>query len=73
MLVILRAQTYLQGISLETIFYDGCRLQIHLSIITSRAKLVTAVQLNGSFKEVYSMNGNLLVRFYGYMENVRDC
>ena len=34
--------------------------------------LVTSVQLNGSFKEVYSMNGNLVDRFCGYTENVRD-
>jgi hypothetical protein len=63
----------LQGTSSDVIFYDGCRPQIHPSIITLHAKLVTAVQLNGSFKGVYSMNGSLLVRFCGYTENVRDC
>jgi len=73
MLIIPRAQTNLQRTSLEIIFYDGCRPQIHPSIITLHAKLITAVQLNGSFKEVYSMNGNLLARSCGYMENVRDC
>ena len=73
MLIIPRAQTDLQGASLEKVFCDGCRPQIHPSIITLHAKLVTAVQLNGSFKEVYSMNGSLLARSCGYTENVRDC
>jgi hypothetical protein len=70
MLIIPRAQTDLQGTSLEMVFYDGCRPQIHPSTITLHAKLVTAAQLNGSFKEVYSIIGNLVVRFCGYTENV---
>jgi hypothetical protein len=70
MLIIPRAQADLQGTGLEIVFYDGCRPQIHPSIITLRAKLVTAAQLNGSFKEVYSIIGNLLDRFCGYTENV---
>jgi len=33
--------------------------------------LVTEIQLDGSFKEVSSNNGNLLAPYCGYMENVR--
>jgi hypothetical protein len=67
-----QADLYWQETSLEMVCYDGCHPQIHPSIITLHTKLVTAVQQNGSFKEVYSMNGNLLVRFCGYTGNVRD-
>jgi len=59
-----------QGTCSVTIFYDGFRLPIHPSIITSHPKLITKVQLSGSFKAVFSTNGSPLVHFCGYMENV---
>ena len=65
------AQTASQGISSKIAFSDGSRLQIHLSIITSRPRLITRVQPNGFFKAVYSINGNPPAPFCGYMESVR--
>ncbi len=62
-----------QGTRFEIIFYDGFRRQIHPSIITLPARLITMVQLNGFFKGVYSMNGNPLGPSCGYMESVRYC
>jgi hypothetical protein len=53
------------------VFYDGFRPQIHPPITTLHTKLTTTVQLNGFFKEVYSINGSPLGRSYGYTENVR--
>jgi len=35
-------------------------------------KFITMVRLDGFFKEVYSGNGNPLVPFCGYTENVRS-
>jgi archaellum component FlaC len=57
--------------SSEIIFYDGFHPQIHPPIITSHAMLITTAQLNGFFKGVYSINGNLLAPSCGYTENVR--
>jgi methyl-accepting chemotaxis protein len=71
LLTVPSAQTYSQGISSEIVFYDGFRPQIHLSIITSHPKPITTAQLNGSFKAVYSINGNPLTLLCGYTENVR--
>ena len=71
LLVVSSAQTYSQGISSEIIFYDGFRRQIHLSIITSHPKPITTARLNGSFKAIYSINGNPLTLSCGYTENVR--
>jgi uncharacterized protein YoxC len=71
LLIIPTAQTTSQGTSSETTFYDGYRPQIHPPIITLHAKLITTVQLNGSFEAVYSISGNPLAPFCGYMENVR--
>ena len=71
LLVISRTQTILQGINFEIIFSNGFRPQIHQSIITLHAKLVTTVQLNGSFKAAYSTNGNPRTRSCGYMGSVR--
>ena len=59
-----------QGISLETVFYDGFRRQIHPSIITLPPKLITMVQPNGFFKAQYLINGNPLIHSCGYMESV---
>ena len=70
LIIIPRAQTPSQGISLETTFFDGSRPQIHPPIITSRAKLIITVPLSGFFKEVYSINGSPLARSCGCMENV---
>jgi hypothetical protein len=70
-LIILTAQTTSQGTSSEITFYDGYRRPIHPPIITSHAKLITTVQLNGSFKAVYSVNGNQPAPSCGYTENVR--
>jgi hypothetical protein len=65
------AQTSLQETTLEIDFYDGFRHQIHPPIITLHAKLITTVQLNGFFKIVDIINGNLLAPSCGYAENVR--
>jgi uncharacterized protein YhaN len=70
LIIIPRAQISSQAISLEITSYDGSRLQIHLPIITSHAKFITTVRLNGFLKEVYSINGSLLARSCGCMENV---
>jgi len=66
-------QTYSQGTYSATTFYDGFRLRIHPSIITSHPKPITMVQPSGSFRAVFSTNGSLgslLVRLCGYMENM---
>ena len=60
-----------QGPSSERIFYDGFRPQIHPPIITLHATFITTAQLNGFFKELYSINGNPLGPSCGYMESVR--
>ena len=65
------AQTALQVINSEIVFYGGFRLQIHLSTITLHAKPITTVQLNGFFKAVYIINGSQPSPSYGYTENVR--
>jgi hypothetical protein len=65
------AQTASQGTSSEIVFRDGLPPQIHPLIITTHAKLITLVQLNGFIKAVYSTNGNPLDRSCGYTENVR--
>ena len=65
-----RAQTMIQGISSEIVFYDGFLHQIHPSIITLPPKLITMVRPNGFFKAIYLVNGNLLVHSCGYMESV---
>jgi peptidoglycan hydrolase CwlO-like protein len=69
-LVVLRAQTFTQGISSETVLYDGFPLQIRPSIITLPPKLITTVQPNGFFKGAYLINGDPLVHSCGYMESV---
>jgi uncharacterized protein YoxC len=71
LLILPSAQTHSQGINSEIVFYDGFRHQIHLSIITSHPKPITTARLNGSFKAVYSINGNPLTLLCGYTENVR--
>jgi hypothetical protein len=69
--IIPSTQTDPQGTTSEIVFYDGYRPQIHPSTITSHAKLITTVQLNGFFKAVYSINGNPPTPSYGYAESVR--
>ena len=64
------AEAYSQGTCSATIFYDGSRLQIHPSTITLHSKLITPVQLSGSFKALFSKNGSPWLRFCGYTENV---
>jgi len=59
-----------QGISSETVFYDGFRRQIHPSIITLPPKPITTVQPNGFSKGKYLTDGNPLVHSCGYMESV---
>jgi len=71
LLVIPRPQTASQGDCSEINCYNGFRRQIHPLTITLHTKLITAVQLNGFPREVYSTIGNLLVPSCGYMENVR--
>ena len=61
----------LQGTSSQIVFYDGYRPQIHPSIITLHVKLITAIHLNGSFKEESLINGNRRAPYYRFMENVR--
>ena len=60
-----------QGTSSGIVSHDGFRLPIRLPIITMHARLITAAQLNGFSKELYSINGNLLGPSCGYTENVR--
>jgi len=69
--IVLWAQAALQETSSEIIFYDGSRPPIHPPIITSHAKPITTAHLNGFFKEVYSVDGNRLAPYCGYMGNVR--
>ena len=71
LLIVSSAHTASQGINSEIAFHDGFHPQIHPSIIITHAKLITPVQLNGFFKELYSMNGNPPDPFCGYTENVR--
>ena len=69
--IVPRVHTALQGTSSEIVFSDGFRPQIRPSIITLHRKPITTVQLNGFFKEVYSVNGYPPTPSYGYTENVR--
>ena len=71
LLIVPWAKTTSQGTSSETVFHNGFRPQIHPPIITTHAKLIITAQLNGFFKERYSINGNLLDPSCGHMENVR--
>ena len=71
LLLISSTHTFSQGTSSKIVFHAGFCPQIHPPIITLRPKLTTTVQLNGFFKEVYSINGNPPVPFCGYTENVR--
>jgi hypothetical protein len=71
LLIIPTVQTTLQETSSETTFYDGYRPQIHPPTITSHAKLITTVQLNGFSEAVYLVNGNQPAPSCGYTENVR--
>jgi hypothetical protein len=58
LLVFPRPQTASQGACSEIKCYNGFRRQIHLPIVTLHAEFITAVQLNGFPREVYSTNGN---------------
>lgn len=60
-----------QGTNFESVCFDGFRLQIPPPPITLHAMLITTVRLNGSYKVVYSINGNLVVPSCGYMAHVR--
>jgi len=71
LLLIPSTHTSPQGTSSEIVISDGFRPQIHLSIMTLHATLVTTLLLNGLFKQVYSINGNPLVPSCGYTANVR--
>ena len=71
LLLVPSTQTPLQGSSLEKIFYDGFHPQTHPPIITSHATLITTAQLDGFFKELYSISGNLPALCCGYTESVR--
>ena len=71
LLLVPSTQTPLQGSSLEKIFCDGFHPQTHPPIITSHATLITTARPNGFFKELYSINGNLLAPYCGYTESVR--
>ena len=70
-LLIPNTHTSSQETSSERIFYDGFHPQIHPPTIILHATLITMAHLNGFFKEIYSMNGNLLVLSCGYTESVR--
>jgi hypothetical protein len=70
LIVIPRAQTASQGTSLEKVSNDGFLPRIHPPIIISHAKPITTAQTNGFSKEVYSIDGNLMILFCGYTENV---
>ena len=71
LLIISSAHTTFQETSSEMVFRDGYRPQIHPPTITTHAKLITMVQPNGFFKEVYSVNGNPRGHSCGSTENVR--
>ena len=70
LLIVPGAQISPQGTSSGTVFYDGFRPQIHPSITTLHPKLITSVQLSGSFKVIYSASGSPLSRSCGFTENV---
>jgi uncharacterized protein YoxC len=70
-LTVPKTQKSSQGSSSEIACRDGFRPQIHPPIITSHAKLITATQLSGFSKAIYSTNGNPLTPSYGYTGNVR--
>ena len=70
LIIVLCPQPAIQGTSSETISCDGSHPQIHPQIITSHAKRITAAQLDGFSKEVYSIIGNQLAPSCGYTENV---
>jgi hypothetical protein len=59
-----------QGITFENAFKLGSHLQIHQLTITLHATLNMKEQLNGSFAEVFSINGNPRVLSCGFTENV---
>jgi hypothetical protein len=59
-----------QGIRSENAFKLGSLLQIRQLTITLHATLNMKEQLNGSFAEVFSTNGNLRILFCGFTENV---
>lgn len=71
MFIITGAQIGSQRSKPEMVVSNGFRPQIYLSTNTMHANLITAVQLNGSFKEKHSINGNRRAPYYGYTENVR--
>jgi hypothetical protein len=70
LIVIPQAETASQVTSSEIVSYDGFRPQTHPPIITLHSKPITTAQLNGFFKGLYSITGNLLVHSCGYTENV---
>ena len=65
------AQATSQEINYDRTFGDGFPHRIRLQTITLHVVLITKEQQPGSFKVAYSVNGNLLVRFSGFMVNVR--
>lgn len=68
----LQTHKYCQGTTSENAFEFGSLLRTHPLIITSHATLNIRDQLNGSFVAPFSINGNPLVHFCGYMGNVRS-
>ena len=69
--IVPRTKMALQGTNSGIVFPDGYHPRTHPSTITTHAKLITTVQLSGSSKEVYLIDGNLPDPSYGYTENVR--
>ena len=61
-----------QGTNYDRIFSDGSLRRIHLRTTTLRVVLTTREQRTGFSKAVSLPDGNLLVRFYGFTENVRS-
>ena len=51
-------------------FGNGSLRRIRPRIIILRVVLITRERQPGSFREVYLLNGNLLVPFFGSTENV---
>ena len=60
-----------QGTSYDRTFSDGSLRRTRRPITTLRVVLITREMQSGFLKAVSLPNGNPLLRFYGFMENVR--
>ena len=74
-LLVMQAQSSLQGIDYNRNFVNGSRHRIHLRITIWRAGPITRERRPGFSKEGRMTNGSQLVpiRYSGFMGNVRPC